>query len=881
MGDPREPNGVALEDLQLPSQSTSQSSSSCSAPNPFGVGSEKWAQAERVTQEIIWRVQPTFVSEERRREVIDYVQRLLRNRLGYEVFPFGSVPLKTYLPDGDIDLTAFGDFNVEEVLAEKVYSELESEDCNPAAECMVKDVQYIGAEVKLVKCLVQNIVVDISFNQIGGLCALCFLEQVDRRIGKNHLFKRSIILIKAWCYYESRILGAHHGLISTYALETLVLYIFHLYHSSLNGPLAVLYKFLDFYSKFDWENFCVSLNGPVHVSSLPEILAEKPDNGGGDLLLSSDFLKECVEMFSVPSRGNEMSSRTFSPKHLNIVDPLKESNNLGRSVSKGNFFRIRSAFSFGARKLGQILLRPDESVAEEVRRFFSNTLVRHGRGQRPDVHDPPPMPFPVGFADDMGYEMSQDGAGHAPDHVNSSCMSDDYRVVYQEKQPDGADGVHDLEENLSRTNNKHQRGLKKQDPFTMLSEAGRAKDDEVFAPGGRFSGDAKDLAASAIQSFRITDDVNESSISSEKERKSRLGAAPHAPHLYFSHLSRNGKMANGHLIEKQLPNSGSGDGKASLSLPRPHDEDTGLITWRPVDENLVGYFDSNSGSSATTPDARHSEDAEFNCLECPSTRMTARNYETMSPLSDLTGDYDNDLKSLHHGRWWLSALPMHALQRKNPWDTLRHSVHFRQNMFANVNGNGVIPRPPFFHVNHLIVPGGAAFSVEELPKARGTGLYFPVTNHQSFRERSSAKALKSPRNNGRAVGSLDKSPFVRSSHEAAQTQSLVRQGSAKPRSLDLQDTVSPRGKVHKDVNGFTPPVESSVEFGTLRHLPSESPRLEGSQLLNSDSSPSRNSGMGPLASRRQTGEAQLFKNDDRLGSQPYRLKDEDFPPLSV
>ena len=63
--------------------------------------------------------------------------------------------------------------------------------------------------------------------------------QVDRFIGKDHLFKRSIILIKAWCYYESRILGAHHGLISTYALETLVLYIFHLFHSTLDGPLAV------------------------------------------------------------------------------------------------------------------------------------------------------------------------------------------------------------------------------------------------------------------------------------------------------------------------------------------------------------------------------------------------------------------------------------------------------------------------------------------------------------------------------------------------------------------------------------------------------------------------------------------------------------------
>lgn len=65
------------------------------------------------------------------------------------------------------------------------------------------------------------------------------VTQVDHYIGKDHLFKRSIILIKAWCYYESRILGAHHGLISTYALETLILYIFHIFHSSLDGPLTV------------------------------------------------------------------------------------------------------------------------------------------------------------------------------------------------------------------------------------------------------------------------------------------------------------------------------------------------------------------------------------------------------------------------------------------------------------------------------------------------------------------------------------------------------------------------------------------------------------------------------------------------------------------
>ena len=64
--------------------------------------------------------------------------------------------------------------------------------------------------------------------------------QVDQLFGRDHLFKRSIILIKAWCYYESRILGANMGLFSTYALSILVLYIINLFHSSLSGPLSVI-----------------------------------------------------------------------------------------------------------------------------------------------------------------------------------------------------------------------------------------------------------------------------------------------------------------------------------------------------------------------------------------------------------------------------------------------------------------------------------------------------------------------------------------------------------------------------------------------------------------------------------------------------------------
>lgn len=64
------------------------------------------------------------------------------------------------------------------MLAGKFKAVLQEAERNVSSEFVVKDVQLIPAEVKLVKCTIQNIVVDISFNQIGGVSTLCFLEQV-------------------------------------------------------------------------------------------------------------------------------------------------------------------------------------------------------------------------------------------------------------------------------------------------------------------------------------------------------------------------------------------------------------------------------------------------------------------------------------------------------------------------------------------------------------------------------------------------------------------------------------------------------------------------------------------------------------------------------
>ncbi|KAL5569725.1 hypothetical protein UlMin_026300 [Ulmus minor] len=376
-----------MEDcLQDWSPCSSRSPSSLSPnPNSFSFDSELWLMAEQRTQEILCIVQPNIFSDKRRKDVIKYVKGLVKGYFGTEVLSFGSFPLKTYLADGDVDLTVFSHSYCEDDLASGISNLLKGQ---RDFEFRVKDVQYIQAQVKIVKCTVRDIAVDISFNQMAGLCTLCFLEQVDQLVGKDHLFKRSVVLVKAWCYYESRILGAHYGLLSTYAIETLVMYVINLFHSSLRGPLEVLYRFLQYYSTFDWDNYSMSINGPVALSSITEVTRNLYSNG---LFMGGEFLKNCRDMFSVLIKAHEVREQEFPIKCLNILDPLKDNNNLGRSICKGNFYRIMCALSHGAQKLENIIMLSGVNMGQELENFFMNTLDRNGRGERPDL----PVPVPA------------------------------------------------------------------------------------------------------------------------------------------------------------------------------------------------------------------------------------------------------------------------------------------------------------------------------------------------------------------------------------------------------------------------------------------------------------------------------------------------------
>ena len=71
-----------------------------------------------------------------------------------------------------------------------------NESNDPGSKIPIKSVQYINADIRLVKSHVGGLDVDLSGNQVGALAALCLFEEADRLIGRQHLFKRSLLLAK-------------------------------------------------------------------------------------------------------------------------------------------------------------------------------------------------------------------------------------------------------------------------------------------------------------------------------------------------------------------------------------------------------------------------------------------------------------------------------------------------------------------------------------------------------------------------------------------------------------------------------------------------------------------------------------------------------------
>ena len=277
-----------------------------------------------------------------RQRVCSFISRLLKKALGAQAFPVGPHPLHVCVPEDELQLSAFlchGQertwfVRVSEVLcmassgvggggddggdaggggngggsggggsrrnrsrsrsdssADKLAATLaaaaEAADGDGGA-CVVSAVNFVNGPTRHVKCSVDGITVDVSANQLSDLCLVAVLEKVDMAVGQDHLFKRSALLIKSWCMYESRNYAGWSAMstLPWRALATLVVWVFARRSAVLFQPLQALAWFLLDCARFPWHTAVLTIHGPVPLAGGDETAVRAAATAGVNAVAS-------------------------------------------------------------------------------------------------------------------------------------------------------------------------------------------------------------------------------------------------------------------------------------------------------------------------------------------------------------------------------------------------------------------------------------------------------------------------------------------------------------------------------------------------------------------------------------------------------------------
>ena len=243
--------------------------------NKLGPNSE----TENIRSEVLEKI-TTIINDILQKDMVDYITY---------VIPYGSYPFKTYLKDADIDITIcfkskksnkmIIDIPIKTIDAtmSKLKEEMENKNKDLEKD-LITDIKIIMADIRLLKCNIDNINIDITINNFAGLYKIIFINSIEEQIkhkhkilqsykdtsysdNKGNLFRRTFLLIKAWFFYEGHLMGSNVGLMATYTLEILVIYIFNFYYYEINNEFEGFVKFFEIISEFDWDNKIISLYG--------------------------------------------------------------------------------------------------------------------------------------------------------------------------------------------------------------------------------------------------------------------------------------------------------------------------------------------------------------------------------------------------------------------------------------------------------------------------------------------------------------------------------------------------------------------------------------------------------------------------------------------
>ena len=347
------------------------------------------AKIERLFADfIINELGPSEEKEKIRNTKYDLVKHIIENALilNYpdyipHIFVYGSFYLKTYLKDSDIDITIILEKKENHEIIKDASSFLINnilqiikksfEDYNNKMKLNIfSDINIILSDVNLLKCQIETIPLDISLNNFYGLLKLFYIDYIFKKVEKYYqkstILKRSILLIKAWCYYEGNLIGSNIGLMASCALELLTINIFNTHYKNINNEIDAFFYFFNFINTIDFNNSIMTLFGPITKTNFfndnENINKNDPlwymdKNGNKEYLFNlEEFIQFMKNLYKSKTifYPNEQKKNLFQDKFFNIMDPINENNNLGKSINYHSFSRMKGVFQYMKKEINKI-----------------------------------------------------------------------------------------------------------------------------------------------------------------------------------------------------------------------------------------------------------------------------------------------------------------------------------------------------------------------------------------------------------------------------------------------------------------------------------------------------------------------------------------------
>lgn len=265
---------------------------------------------DEVIEELLTIIRPHEPQLVYRSSANSFLAKQVRRALGARIFEIGLHSLRCFLPDDPMRFsvtlwknhsghwhTHLSDrlcrLSEQGKIAEDEIIDQNYDDIPSHMDHTICNVSYTNSSTNSndfrIFCMLDSLSVEIASNCRMELCLLSFFEEISALVGKNNLYKRSILLIRAWWVYETNnYIGSpikHY--LPDFAILVMITAIFNKYHDRIFYPMQALCLFLSEYAEVDWTNSAITVqsittfksntdNQPIPTAVEPNHLIQAP-----------------------------------------------------------------------------------------------------------------------------------------------------------------------------------------------------------------------------------------------------------------------------------------------------------------------------------------------------------------------------------------------------------------------------------------------------------------------------------------------------------------------------------------------------------------------------------------------------------------------------